>query len=138
MKLFTHSRYGIAPSRIKGKLFQKTKNFIEKLRCGVHGDAIDRAHRIGPVTENEEGKNIQQIIVKFKSFKDHTTVYKNHKKAEKGARSRLNLTKRRLAILLAVRKLNREELEYAFADIDCKIKGRVEVQLAFCLKFDKI
>ena len=86
------------------------------------GDAIDRAHRIGPVTEDEEGK---QIIVRFKSFKDRTTVFKNRKMVGKGARIRLDLTKRRLAILLAVRKLNRAELDYAFADINCNLPAKL-------------
>ena len=84
----------------------------------MDGDAIDRAHRIGPVTEDEEGKRFQQIIVRF-------TVYKNRKKVGKGARIRLDLTKRRLAILLAVRKLNRAELDYAFADINCNLAAKL-------------
>ena len=41
--------------------FQKMKNLIEKLNCGVDGDAIERAHRIGPITENEEGKNFNSL-----------------------------------------------------------------------------
>ena len=93
----------LPPVGSKENCFQKTKEVIEKLSCGVDGDAIDRAHRIGPVTEDEEGKRFQQIIVRFKSFKDRTTVYKNRKKVGKGARIRLDVTKRRLAILLAVR-----------------------------------
>ena len=63
--------------------------------------------------------------MRFKSFKDRTTVYKNRKKAEKGARIRLDLTKRCLAILLAVRKLNRVELDYAFADINCNLAANL-------------
>ena len=63
--------------------------------------------------------------MRFKSFKDRTTVYKNRKKVGKGARIRLDLTKRRLAILLAVRKLNRAELDYAFADINCNLAAKL-------------
>ena len=115
----------LPPDGSKENRFQKTKKFIDKLNCGIDGDAIDRAHRIGPVTENEEGKKLQQIIVRFKSFKDRTTVYKNRKKAENGARIRLDLTKRRLAMLLAVRKLNRPEVDYVFADINCNLAAKL-------------
>lgn len=63
--------------------------------------------------------------MRFKSFKDHTTVYRDRAKAEKGARIRLNLTKRRLAILVAVRKLNRAKLGYAFADINYHLAAKL-------------
>ena len=63
--------------------------------------------------------------MRFKSFTDHTTAYRNHKKAEKGARIRLDLTKRRLAILLAVRTLNRADLDYAFADSNCNLAAKL-------------
>ena len=115
----------LPPDGSKENCFQKTKNFIEQLNCGVDGDAIDRAHRLSPVTENEEGKKLQQIIVRFKPLKDCTTVYKNRKKAENGARIRLDLTKRRLAMLLAVRKLNRPEVDYVFADITCNLAAKL-------------
>eukprot|EP00112_Aurelia_sp_Birch-Aquarium-sp1_P019608 Seg4881.2 transcript_id=Seg4881.2/GoldUCD/mRNA.D3Y31 product="Serine/threonine-protein kinase TAO3" protein_id=Seg4881.2/GoldUCD/D3Y31 len=63
----------LPPVGSKENCFQKTKKVIEKLNCGVGADAIDRAHRIGSVTENDQGKKFQQIIVRFKSFKDRTS-----------------------------------------------------------------
>ena len=63
--------------------------------------------------------------MRFKSFKDRTTVYKNHKEAGSGVRIHLDLTKRRLAMLLAVRKLNIAELDYAFADINGNLAAKL-------------
>ena len=57
-------------------------------------DAVDRAHRIGRISE--QGK--QQIIVRFKSFRECTLVHKNRKKCKK-ASIFLDLTKKRLALL---------------------------------------
>ena len=56
---------------------------------------------------------------------DRSTVYKNRKKAENGARIRLDLAQRRLAMLLAVRKLNRAELDYAIAEINCSLAANL-------------
>ena len=55
------------------------KKVVAKVSCGV--GAIDKAHRIGPLTENKE--KFQHIIVRLKSFKDRTKVYMNRKKDKK-------------------------------------------------------
>ena len=70
----------LPPVGSKENYIQKTKEVIEKLSCGVDGDAIDRAHRIGQVTEDKERERFQQIIVRLQLFKDRTTVFKNRKK----------------------------------------------------------
>ena len=57
-----------------------TKKCFEKLNCRVGGDAIDKAHRIA-------SKEYQQITVCFNLCKDSTSVYKNYKKVENGARN---------------------------------------------------
>ena len=114
----------LPPAGTKENCLEKTKKVIEKLNCGVDGDAIDRAHRIGPVIERGE-KKFQQIIVRLKSFKDRTSVYKNRKKATNGVRIRLDLTKKRLKTLLAVKDLKRAEIDYAFADINCNLVAKL-------------
>ena len=101
----------LPPLGSKENCFQKTKKIIEKLNCGVNGDAIDRAYRIGPVTKNDAGKKFQQIIARFKSFKDRTSVYKNRKKVANGARIRFDLTKKRLKTLQAVKDINTAEID---------------------------
>ena len=116
----------LPPVGTKENCLEKTKNVIEKLNCGVGGDTIDRVHRIGPVIENDSGKKFQQIIVRLKSFKDRTSVYKNRKKATNGARIRVDLTKKRLKTLLAVKDLNRAEIDYAFADINCNLVAKLK------------
>ncbi len=116
----------LPPVGSKENCFQKTKKVIEKLNCGVGADAIDRAHRIGPVTENDQGKKFQQIIIRFKSFKDRTSVYKNRKKVANGPRIRLDLTKKRLSTLLAVQDLKRSEIDFAFADINCNLAAKLK------------
>ena len=116
----------LPPVGTKENCLEKTKNVIEKLNCGVGGDAIDRAHRIGPVIKNDSGKTVQQIIVRLKSFKDRTSEYKNRKKATNGARIRLDLTKKRLKTLLAVKDLNRADIDYAFTDINCNLVAKLK------------
>ena len=116
----------LPPVGSKENCFQKTKKVIEKLSCGVNVDAIDWAHRIGPVTEKDAGKKFQQIIVRFKSFKDCSSVYKNREKITNGAPIRLDLTKKRLKTLLAVKDLNRAEIDYAFEDINCNLVAKLK------------
>ena len=116
----------LPPVGSKENCFQKAKKVIKQLSCGVNGDAIDRVHMIGPGIENDTGKTFQQIIVHFKSFKDRTSVYKNRRKVTNGARIRLDLTKKRLETLLAVKDLNRAEINYAFADINCNLVVKIK------------
>eukprot|EP00112_Aurelia_sp_Birch-Aquarium-sp1_P004088 Seg1464.14 transcript_id=Seg1464.14/GoldUCD/mRNA.D3Y31 product="hypothetical protein" protein_id=Seg1464.14/GoldUCD/D3Y31 len=58
---------------------EKVHELIKETGVTVSKDSIDRAHRIGRV--NDEGK--QQIIVRFKSFRERTLVYRGRKNARK-------------------------------------------------------
>ena len=89
----------------------------------IDKDSIDRAHRIGRV--NNHGK--QQIIVRFKSFRERTLVYK-HRKECKSAKISLDLTKRRLNLLFWAKEAikDRDDIDFAFADINCNIGIRMK------------
>ena len=49
-------------------------------------NSIDRAHRIGLRKKNDDGVEVQPIIVRFTSFRDRTIVYK----ARKDVKRKLN------------------------------------------------
>ncbi len=97
---------------------EKVHELIKEAGVDLTKDAIDRAHRIGRISE--DGK--QQIIVRFKSFRDRTMVYRSRKKCKKAAMY-LDLTKRRLELLFWAKDeiKNRSAFEFAFADINCNI-----------------
>ena len=76
-----------------------------------------RAHRIGPTyTDNDTGKKMQNIIVRFTTFRHTTLFYKNRKKIKSGARIRLDLTKDRYTLLVLARKRvdNCPEVNYVY------------------------
>ncbi len=102
----------------KEDCIEKVQELIEETGVNVSKDSIDRAHRIGRV--NNEGK--QQIIVRFKSFRERTMVYKARKKCKKAAMF-LDLTKRRLGLLFWAKETIKSmpNIEFAFADINCNV-----------------
>ena len=69
----------LAPAGAKEDCLQKVQTFLEELDCGVSINAVDRAHRIGP-RASVKGKEKQQIIVKIKTFKERTLVYRARKR----------------------------------------------------------
>ena len=102
---------------------QKVESFLKELNCGVTIDMVDRAHRIGERSVDDDGKIRQQMIVKFRGFRERTMVYRARKKAAT-AKVRLDLTKQRLSLLKKAKDLVEERkdiLDYAFADINCSL-----------------
>ena len=102
---------------------QKVESFLKELNCGVTIDMVDRAHRIGERSVDDDGKTRQQMIVKFRGFRERTMVYRARKKAAT-AKVRLDLTKQRLSLLKKAKDLVEERkdiLDYAFADINCSL-----------------
>ena len=80
---------------------KKVEKILEKMDCGVNTDAVDRAHRIGQREMDDNGKMQQQVIVKFKTFRDRAVVYRNRKDKKKvgDIKIRLDLTRKRLSVL---------------------------------------
>ena len=69
-------------------------NVIKESEAENPESVLDRAHRIGPTyTDNDTGKKMQSIIVRFTTFRQRTLFYTNRKKIKYGAQSRLDLTK---------------------------------------------
>ena len=116
---------GVSLSAESGKedCAERVYDIIKDMGVDLPEDAIDRAHRIGRISE--QGK--QQIIVRFKSFRERTLVYKNRKKCKK-ASIFLDLTKKRLALLLWAKETikNKTGIDFAFADINCNIGIRMK------------
>ena len=79
----------------------KLEKDFNNIGLDITRDAIERTHRIGPVIidvdDFDEETTRQQVIVKFKSWSDHTKVYRARKKS-KSYRYRVDLTRRRLKI----------------------------------------
>ena len=52
-----------------------------KAVCEISESVLDRAHRIGPTcTDNDTGKKMQNLIVRFTTFRHRTLFYANCKK----------------------------------------------------------
>ena len=65
----------------------------------------------------------QQVIVRFKSWKLRTEVYRNRKKS-KSLRYKVDLTKRRVNPLAKARQSTKhmDGIDYVLADINCRLK----------------
>ena len=99
------------------------KNWIVVL--GI--DFADRAHRIGPCRASDVDRQLhQQITVRFSSFRDRTTVYRNRKKLNK-VKILLNVTRKRLNTLkLAFERASGcRDINFVFADINCNLAAKM-------------
>ena len=104
---------------------KKVEKILEKMDCGVNIDAVDRAHRIGQREMDDNGKMQQQMIVKFKTFRDRTVVYRNRKDIKKvgDIKIRLDLTRKRLGVLREAKEFvkSHTDADFVFADINCSL-----------------
>ena len=83
---------------------------------------FNRIHRDGQKYRRDDGKECQQVIVKFKGFIPRAKVHKASKhKSEISIQ--LDLTKRRYDLLKEARTRIKDvdSVEYAFADINCSL-----------------
>ena len=84
---------------------EKVINITKESEAEIPESVLDRAHRIGPTyTDNDTGKKMQSIIVRFRTFRHRTLFYANRKKIKSGARIRLDLTKDCYKLLVSARK----------------------------------
>ena len=104
---------------------QKVEKILDKMDCGVNIDAVDRAHQIGQREMDDNGKMQQQVIVKFKTFRDRTVVYRNRKDKKKvgDLKIRLDLTRKRLCVLREAKEFvkSRTDADFVFANINCSL-----------------
>ena len=107
----------------ENECIQKVGKVLDEMDCGLDVSVIDRAHRVGRKFTDMQGLTRQQMIVKFKTFKDRTIMYRNRKKISSGVKVRLDLTKRRFGLLKKVKDFAKLEhrIDFAFADINCAV-----------------
>ena len=105
---------------------KKVEDVLTKLDCGVGIEAVDRAHRIGQVTTDQNGTQQQQVIVRFNSFSQRTKVYRK-RKTVKDVKIRLDLTRTRLGILKDADDMtkSRDDITFVFADINCRLAAKL-------------
>ena len=103
-------------------------NIIKESKAEILESFLERAHRIGPTyTDNNTGKKMQSIIVRFTTFRHRTLLHASRKNIKSGARIRLDLTKDRYNLLVSARKRvnNCPEVSYVYADINCTLKVKL-------------
>ena len=99
---------------------QKVKNVFVELGVEIPDDVVDRAHRIGKIT-NYKGKQNRQMIVKLTTWRHRTIIFRARKNNQK-YKVRLDLTARRREILQGANKLLNSNMEsFAFADVNCRL-----------------
>ena len=107
---------------------KKVNDVFQKLDCGVTIDSIDRAHRIGPKIKSDDGSPPkQQMIVKFTSFRDRTKVYRARKKSD-DVKIRLDLTKKRIALLNKASEIAKQYpcVQFVFTDVNCNLAAKMK------------
>ena len=102
----------------------KVKSYLkEDLKLDVIDGELDRIHRIGKVTKVEgSGKNVKQVIVKFKSFDTRSKVFRGRDKNSK-VKVRLDLTTRRYKLLATAYNMvaNMSNVKFVCANINCAL-----------------
>ena len=101
---------------------KKVMDVFAELEVDISEDGIDRAHRAGKKTTDDDGTEGQAMIVKLNSWKDRVAVYRARKKLE-DKRIYVDLTFRRAKLLKLAQTLvkSNPSFEFAFADINCRL-----------------
>ena len=94
-------------------------------KLGVQTDDLifDRAHRVGRVKKDENGKVLPRLmIVRLSTWHDRTVIYRNRDKKGK-VRFFLDLTKRRYELKkLAINRTNdNSNVDFVFTDVNCNL-----------------
>ena len=103
-------------------------NIVKESEVEIPESVVDRAHHMGPTyTDNDTGKTMQSIIVRFTTFRCRTLFYKNRQKIKTGAQIRIDLTKDHYNLLVWARKRvnNCREVNYVYAGISCRLKVKL-------------
>lgn len=110
---------------------EKVKKVFDEIDVKVPDAVIDRAHRIGP-KKTVQGETRQQMIVRFTTWRHRTAVYRARKKAKK-VKIRLDLTKRRLDLLILANSIleSHNAESYAFADVNCRLRAKIGEKYSF-------
>ena len=112
----------------------KVLKIFEKMDVQIPNSVIDRAHRIGRPKKPKEpsGKVTQQIIIRFTIWRHKTMVYRARKKAPKHIKFRLDLTKKRLNLLIQGNEILKPHPNwFAFADVNCRTRVKIGDKFSF-------
>ena len=110
----------------------KVRECYDALNLPFDEELIDRTHRIGKeYTDKISGKQVKSIIVKFKSWKARTQLYKARPRFRKDGKKKprqnfsisVDLTKRRYKLLSEAKGIVKDinAINFAFADINCSL-----------------
>ena len=104
------------------------KNVIKELGAEVPNACIDRAHRVGKKYKDSKGKFQQTMIVRFTTWRHRTAVYNARKRQTKYS-VRLDLTKKRLELLMMARRYLEdkpsERVDFVFSDVNCRTMAKL-------------
>ena len=111
----------------KEDCLEKVSELMQGMDCGLEPSDINRAHRIGNKKTDKHGVTRQQMIVKFKSFGQRTKMYRNRKKAKNDVKVKLDLTRRRLGILIDAIKFGESDdrIDFVFAHVNCNLAAKL-------------
>ena len=107
------------------KFWKKAINIIKESEAEFPESILDRDHCIGPTyIDNGTGKRMQSKIFRFRSFRYINLFSPNYKIIKSDARIRLDLKKDLYNLYLLARKRvnNCPEVDYHYADINCRLK----------------
>ena len=112
-------------------VLEKVKKCYDEVDVVFDVAQIDRAHRIGAPFTNKEGKKVQSIIVKYKSWSDRAKLYNNRPRGKKGLKKpslatftvTVDLTKRRYNLLKYAKEISKDnsKVHFSFVDINCSL-----------------
>ena len=119
-------------------ILDKVKSIFNELEVDVPDAVIDRAHRIGRKTMGINGKQKQQVIVRFTTWRHRMAVYRARKKS-KSVKIRMDLTKPRLDLLTSANEVLRNHKDcYAFADVNCRTRAKIGGNFSFFDNMDDL
>ena len=106
-----------------GDVFNLVKEKIVEAKVDIPNCVVDRAHRIGKVLNNRDGKPSKAIIVRFTTFRHRTIFYRARKKIG-NISVQLDLSKTRYNLLKEAKALTEdlEDVKFVYADINCRLK----------------
>ena len=115
---------------------EKCKHVFNDLNVNVPDNCLDRAHRIGKISEVEAVKK-QAMIVHFTTWHHRTEVYRA-RKGNENYRIYLDLTSDRLKTLIAAKDMveGMDNVDFVFADVNCRLT--VKLKSGSFFKFDNL
>ena len=126
----------VEKDEIADQVFSKTENILKETCPNLSGDCTGCAHRIRCDYKcHKTDKTCHSVIARFPSFKHITSIYRN-RNILRDVRVKLDSTKNRYNILKSARSNTDEKqnFNYVFADINCRLKLFLRMELLNFLK----